>query len=58
MVEAGDPLMDAVGPVVARGGRIAIAILCQDQTVLRPAVIVDGKVEFVAALRGALKRDL
>src|SRR6266850_440950 len=58
MIEAGNPLMNAVGPVVAGSGRFAVTILCKDQPVFGPPVIGDRKAEFVTAFRCARQDDI
>ena len=51
MIETGNPVMHAIGPVVASGGRIAVTIFREYQAVFRLTMIVDGDVHLVASLR-------
>ena len=49
MIEAGNPLMDTVRPVVPGGRRFAVAVVGENQTVFWPAVIGNCYFYFVAS---------
>src|SRR5205814_5089138 len=51
MIERRDPVMNSIRPVVAGGGFVAIAILCEDEAISWMAMIADRDSKFVVAFR-------
>jgi len=51
-------MMNPVWPIVASDGRVAVTIVCKDQTVFRFSVIGDKEAMFFAVFRGPLEHYL
>src|SRR5713226_9987147 len=58
MIEAGNPLMNAVGPIVASRGGFAVTIGCENQTVSWVAVIGNHDADLIARVRRAAEKDI
>src|SRR4028118_61414 len=58
VIERGYPMMHAVRPVVAGGGRAAIFIVGEDQTVCGFSAINDAKLQALAAPRGTREKNV